>query len=88
MKLSDYYQTCTLSTYSPDNQPVARRWDYSSPGYIYEGMAAPGTLTSQPLWSIRRMDAPANTAPTSITWANGSALCNCVWDNRLTYTYS
>lgn len=50
---------------------------------IYVGKAAIGSVTSAPVWQIKRMD---KTTLLEITWP-GDALFNKVWDDRESYTY-
>jgi len=56
---------------------------------IYIGEALPGTLDAASGWRIRKITY-TNNMITSITWADGNASFNKVWDDRKdgTYTYS
>ena len=52
----------------------------------YIGEALPGTVTSAALWRIKRM---VETGPDIvITWADGDANFNNVWDDRAGLSYS
>ena len=52
----------------------------------YLGYADPGSLTTNPVWAIKRITETAGDA--SITWADGSASFDNIWDNRLALTYA
>lgn len=55
---------------------------------IYIAFAAPGSLTNQPVWQIRKcaFDGAGNLQ--SMLLANGSSLYNQVYDNRASLSYS
>lgn len=57
--------------------------DSVDPNLIYVGKAAIGSVTTAPVWQIKRMD---KTTLLEITWP-GDALFNKVWDDRESYTY-
>lgn len=59
-------------------------------GDLYIGEALPGTAPSATGWRIQFVDftKAGNTEDVSITWANGNALFDKIWDDRLTYAYS
>lgn len=52
----------------------------------YIGQAVSGTATNAPFWSIRKVVTSASWL--AVTFANGAASFDQVWDDRLTYTYS
>lgn len=54
----------------------------SSGGYDYFGHASPGTASSAASWKIKRMDSNG-----IITWADGNASFDNVWDNHSSLTY-
>jgi len=67
----------------------AKRVDFSADGsYLYRAEAVPGTAESANVWRIRRIDIAQSDGDVTETWAEGNALFNKVWDDRLTYTYS
>ena len=51
----------------------------------YLGRAAPGTATSAASWQIRKIDENSGTI---ITYADGDADFDNVWDNRESLSYS
>jgi hypothetical protein len=55
--------------------------DYTTANVTYVGKAATGSLTSAAVWQIRKIDV---TTGMSLTWADGDALFNNIWDNRAT----
>lgn len=59
--------------------------DYSTANYIYVGQADPGSLESDPVWRIKRLNTSSGLQG---SWADGDALFNNVWDDRTTLTYS
>jgi len=69
-----------------DNVPVAVELDDAGGGVTYVGKADPGTATSASGWQIQRITETG--ADISIEWADGDALYNNVWDDRLSLSYS
>lgn len=59
--------------------------DESTPGTTYIGQAEPGTSAATSAWRIKKVI--ESVGGTSIDWADGDALFDKVWDDRLTYTY-
>jgi len=55
--------------------------DYTTSNVTYVGKAATGSLTSAAVWQIRKIDV---TTGMILTWADGDALFNNIWDNRAT----
>ncbi len=53
----------------------------------YIGKAEPGTLTSDPLWQISRIDESA-LPDVTILWADGNSNYDNVWTGRLGLSYS
>jgi hypothetical protein len=53
----------------------------------YIGEATPGSITSDPVWRVKRMDESGD-PELIITYADGDSNFDNVWDNRLTLTYS
>ena len=51
----------------------------------YVGEASIGTATSAASWRIKKVD---STSGTIITWADGNASFDNIWDNRTSLTYS
>lgn len=64
---------------------MAVRFDQATATVAYIGEAEPGTVTSADAWSIKKLD---TTTYTIITWADGNANYDNVWDNRASLTYS
>jgi hypothetical protein len=52
----------------------------------YLGYADPGSLTSGAVWAIKRIIESGSDA--SITWADGDASFDNIWDNRLALVYA
>lgn len=65
---------------------LAARYDQVSATISYSGMANPGSLTSNPVWRIRKIEASGSDVV--VTFANGSDAFNQIWDNRLILSYS
>jgi hypothetical protein len=51
----------------------------------YVGIAAIGTATSAAEWQIQKVDASSGVI---VTWADGNAYYDNVWDNYASLTYS
>jgi len=67
--------------------PLAKQVDFIDDEHIYIGEADPGTPTSSALWRIKYV-VIATDSDVAITWAQGNATFDKVWDDRLIYTYS
>lgn len=65
--------------------PFALRLDEASATITYVGIATTGTINSDNLWQIKRLD---STAGLVILWADGDADFNNIWDNRAVLAYS
>ena len=63
----------------------ATRIDEASGTVTYIGSADPGSANSGALWQIKKIDSSSGT---SITFADGDALFNNIWDDRASLTYS
>lgn len=59
--------------------------DEASATITYVGKATPGTATASALWQIQKID---TTGDLTITWADGNADFDNVWNDRATITYS
>jgi hypothetical protein len=59
--------------------------DVSTANVVYIGRAEIGSLTSDAVWQIRKIDI---TGEISITWADGNDSFDKIWDNRTILTYS
>lgn len=64
------------------------RIDDSNPLSIYYGVAAAGSGTGQPVWSIRRESRKKENDIVIVEWADGNELFDNVWDQRLDLFYS
>ena len=62
--------------------------DVSTTGVTYVGKAAIGTATSAASWQIQKIDETGTPITTVITWADGDASFNNVFDNRTSLSYS
>lgn len=58
--------------------------DEASPTITYVGYAAPGTLTSDPEWQIKRLD---STSGLIVLYADADNSFSKIWDDRAMYTY-
>lgn len=59
--------------------------DDSHQHITYIGQARPGSLSSQAVWRIKRVDASSGV---DVTFADGNANFDNVWDNRASLNYS
>lgn len=69
-----------------DAVPYAVELDDAGGGVTYVGKADPGTATSTAGWQIQRITESAGDV--TVEWADGDALFNNVWDNRLSLAYT
>lgn len=60
--------------------------DESTAGTTYIGFAVPGTATSAASWQIQRVVEASSI--TTVTYADGNANYDNVWDNRASLSYS
>lgn len=79
-------QSGGTGTVTDEEMPYAKRIDFISDAELYRAEALPGTLESAPAWRIRKITIGVDNDTTE-TWANGNALYNKVWNDRLSYTY-
>jgi hypothetical protein len=54
----------------------------------YIGVAAPGVLTAEARWSIKKLTYSATNQVTKIEYAGGTNEFDKVWDSRTGYTYA
>lgn len=66
-------------------QSVALRLDDQT-SVVYIGTAPPNSVTSDPIWSIKRLSISGGLM--SIQWADGNDLNDNVWDNRASLSYA
>ena len=59
--------------------------DIAGATYDYFGTASPGSLTSNPVWRIMRVNKVSGSFETA--YPDGRADFNQIWDNRTTLTY-
>jgi hypothetical protein len=52
----------------------------------YVGRAAPGSITSAPVWQLQRITQTETSV--AVEYANGNDSFNNVWDNRAAQSYS
>jgi hypothetical protein len=81
----------TLGLDDPDNIPMPNlyvtNFDQFDVATGYVGDAAPGTLGSASLWRIRKLDFSLD-GDVIVTFADGDALFDNVWDDRTSLDYS
>ena len=58
--------------------------DTSTADTVYIGLAPVGSLETLAVWQIKKV---ATASGMIITWADGDAEFNNIWDNRLSLTY-
>lgn len=69
-----------------ESMPYKLELDEVSASETYVGLADPGTATSDPNWQIKKI---TTTGPdVEITFADGDANFDNVWDDRASLTYS
>lgn len=79
----------TITISSEDGMAYATRLDQDDSGLIYyRGEAVVGSVTSSPAWRIQRITFTDGSDDIIIQWADGDALFNNIWDNRVSLTYS
>lgn len=59
--------------------------DYTTANVTYVGKAAIASATASAVWQIKKID---ETTGMMITWADGDASFNNVWNNRASLTYN
>ena len=60
--------------------------DAISPTLAYLGKAAPGSAKSDPVWQLKKLTFGVD-GDVEITWADGNAAFDNVWDDRASLTY-
>jgi hypothetical protein len=64
---------------------LATRLDDTADPVLYLGKSPIGSSTSDPVWQIKKVD---TTSGVVITWADGNADFDNIWDNRTSLTYN
>lgn len=67
---------------------ATRMDDVSTTGVTYIGKAPIGSIESDAVWQIRKLDESGTPTTLSITWADGNSNFDNVWSDRLTESYS
>jgi hypothetical protein len=76
----------SLQRLNADN--LATQLDYDGgTNPIYIGLAAPGALTSEAKWLIKKLTFDGSNNPTAIKFANGSSNFDQIWADRASITY-
>lgn len=72
-----------------DSMSYATRYDQdsSTPTFAYLGKASAGSATSAAVWQIQKLDFGVD-GDVTVTWADGNARFDNVWDNRASLSYS
>mgnify|MGYP006935473121 CR=1 FL=1 len=69
--------------------PYATRIDQAVDGLTYyTGFADVGSSTSSAVWRVKKTVLSDTSDDVVITWADGNANFDNIWDNRLSLTYS
>ena len=68
--------------------PYAQQVDFEGDTLIYKGHAEVGSNTASSVWRIQKIVFVGTDGDVEITWANGNALFNNIWDNRYSLTYT
>lgn len=79
----------TLATEAKQDEAIGNKAlrldDTSTANVTYVGKASTGTATASALWQIKKID---ETSGMIITWADGNASYDNVWNNRTSLIYS
>ncbi|RLG43311.1 MAG: hypothetical protein DRN81_06805 [Thermoproteota archaeon] len=75
----------TSTTIATTNEALEFATDSGDSNVLYLGTASVGTATSAASWKIQKID---TTSGVSITWADGNATADNIWDNRESLSYS
>jgi hypothetical protein len=59
--------------------------DESTENVVYIGYAKRGSLTTEPVWKIKKIQ--INNGITTIGFVDGKVNYNFIWDDRSNYTY-
>jgi hypothetical protein len=70
-----------------EDMVFSKRIDFITDNEMYKAEATVGSLNSAASWRIRKITIALDSDIIE-TWADGNALFDKVWDNRLSYTYS
>ncbi|HEY9701464.1 MAG TPA: hypothetical protein V6C58_03420 [Allocoleopsis sp.] len=70
-----------------EDMPYAKRVDFVSDTEFYKGEATVGEVTSAASWRIQKT-VLGNDGDVTVTWADGNANFDNVWDNRVSLSYS
>jgi hypothetical protein len=79
--------TINSTAVAEDDVTYAKRINFITDNLLYRGEAAPGALTSDPVWRIRRITIESDNDVTE-EWAGGNSNFDKVWDNHLALSYS
>jgi hypothetical protein len=71
---------------SEEEMPYAKRVDSVSDTDMYKGEAVVGSSTDNAVWRIQKVVFGTD-GDVTITWADGNANFDNVWDNRLSLSY-
>lgn len=66
---------------------LSKMIDWVGDSLVYIGVAPPGTPTNAAGWQIRKITIAIDW-DVAVTWADGDALFDNIWDNRGSLTYS
>jgi hypothetical protein len=69
-----------------EEMAYAKRVDWIDESTLYKGEAMPGALENTQSWRIRRLII-SESGDVMEQWADGNALLNKIWDDRLQLTY-
>ncbi len=71
------------------NAPIVERWDYDgNSNMIYHGVALPCSATSAAVWFIEKYTYDGSNRATLHQLADGNDLCDNIWDDRASLSYS
>jgi hypothetical protein len=70
-----------------EDMPYAKKVDFVSDTVMYKAEAPVGTSTSAASWRIQKIEFGID-GDVSITWADGNANFDNIWDNRSSYVFS
>lgn len=73
------------ATSSGDPMASEKRIDFIGDTVIYKGEAVPGTANSASFWQISKTEFIGDDI--TVSWADGNADFNKVWDQRANYSY-
>lgn len=70
-----------------EDNVYAKRIDFVGDNIIYKAEAIVGSVTSSPVWRIRKITLASDNDVTEV-WADGDAQFNNIWDNHLSLSYT